>query len=116
MTTISLVERPDLPELIGAKRMSGQLTAPREHAIFALKGVMAALGVKPSELCRLVGRRSDNSNFWASGTNAPSQAYWVRIAHIQSLALSGVDLHRIRTINWASTPFEIEWKRGQEPE
>lgn len=96
--------------------MPGHLTAPSEHATFVLHDVVTTLGVKPSELCRLIGRRFDNMRVWFNGDNAPSQAYWVRISYVQSLAISGIDLHKIRTINWASTPFEIEWKRGQEPQ
>lgn len=74
-----------------------------------LRSVVRALDLTPMKLCRLIGRNADNSHHWFSRGQNPSKAYWVRISYLLVLAQQGVDLRRVRTINWARPPYEIEW-------
>jgi len=112
---IALSYRHDMPSMTGARRANGQLVAAYEDSDFVLRSILDSLGLTPITLARLVGRSSSNSYKWFSEPKGPSQAYWVRIAHLQNLVLTGYNLKRIRTIDWSKPPYRIEWWPGAEP-
>ena len=113
---ISLSFRKDLPSLVGGKRQASHMTAAHLHSDYVLRKITEQLDLTPNTLGRLIGKEGKNVYPWFSNGQSPSQAYWVRIAHIVMMAGQGVNLKRVRTIDWSAPPFEIEWWPGGEPE
>lgn len=113
---IELSYRHDLPTLTGAKRANRHLVASYETSDYVLRHILDTLELTPAKLARLIGQGVNNSYRWFSAAHSPSHAYWVRIAHVQALALSGINLNRVRTIDWSQHPYRIEWWPGAEPQ
>jgi hypothetical protein len=109
---INLSFRHDLPLQTGG-RQGYSVIAPPEHCDFALRTIDELLNITPAVLGRLVGKGQVNVYSWFKG-HTPSQAYWVRIAYLLALVHKGVNLRRVRTIDWSQVPFRIEWWPGAE--
>jgi hypothetical protein len=115
MDEINLSFRHDLPQQTGARRRHS-LVAPLEHCDFVLRRIIYHLDLSPQKLGRLIGKGPVNVYSWFNGHSVPSQAYWVRIAYLVDLVHQGLNLRRVRTIDWSKTPYRIEWWPGAEPE
>ncbi len=111
---IDLSYRPDLPSKTGAIRRTN-VQATWSQSRFVLGEACEILDITPHVLARLIGYGPTNVYAWFEQVKSPSQAYWVRIAHIQNLRLRGINLKRIRTLDWSKEPFRIEWWPGAEP-
>ena len=79
-----------------------------------LRKVYEVLDLTPIKLARLIGMSSPtNAYHWIKGRHRPSQAYLLRICYLLCLQQEGVNLKRLRTINWET--HQMEWWEGVEP-